>query len=126
MLPHEQERSSIAPNRERWKARQHRIDPRRPVFLHRTWIKRNKTRVRGCCRGKPLKVKVPYGHWKTLTFLAGLRCDRIDAPWVLDGPINGASFEAWIETQLVLSLKLGDIVILHNLSSHKNVRAKER
>ena len=70
-------------------------------------------------RGRRLKAKVPYGHWRTMTFLAALRCDRIDAPCVLDQPVNGQSFLAWIEQFLVPTLSPGDIVVMDNLSSHK-------
>ncbi len=78
------------------------------------------TRLRGWApRGHKLVDKVPHGHWRTLTFLAALRCDRIDAPLVLDGPINGESFTAWIEQFLVPTLSPGDIVIMDNLGSHK-------
>jgi transposase len=73
----------------------------------------------------PLYAKVPHGNWQTLTFLAGLRLDRIEAPWVLDGPINRDSFEAWVETQLIALLKPGDIVVLDNLSSHKSQKARK-
>jgi transposase len=77
-------------------------------------------------RGKRLKAKAPYGHWKTMTFLAGH--DRIDAPWVVDGPINGELFRLYVEKVLVPMLKRGDIVILDNLGSHKSkaVRAAIR
>jgi DDE superfamily endonuclease len=79
-------------------------------------------------RGKRLKAKAPYGHWKTMTFLAALRHDRIDAPWVVDGPINGELFRLYVEKVLVPMLKRGDIVILDNLGSHKSkaVRAAIR
>jgi transposase len=78
------------------------------------------TRTHGRCRkGERLCAKVPHGHWKTLTFLAALRHDRIDAPAVLDGPVNGDSFLAWVEQFLVPTLQPGDIVILDNLGSHK-------
>lgn len=70
-------------------------------------------------RGRRLDAKVPYGHWRTMTFLAALRCDRIDAPCVLDQPINGQSFAAYVEQFLVPTLKPGDVVIMDNLSSHK-------
>lgn len=78
------------------------------------------TRTRGwSLRGTPLLAHVPHGHWKTLTFLAGLRHDRIVAPCVIDGPINGLSFTAWISQSLVPTLSAGDIVIADNLGSHK-------
>jgi len=78
------------------------------------------TRVRGWSpRGQPLLAKVPHGHWRTLTFLAALRSDRIDAPLVLDGPINGERFLAYVEQFLAPTLSPGDIVIMDNLGSHK-------
>ena len=84
------------------------------------------TRTRGWCpRGQPYLAKVPHGHWKTLTFLAGLRHDRIVAPLVLDGPINGASFTAWVQQSLVPTLNPGDVVVLDNLGSHKNAEARK-
>ena len=70
-------------------------------------------------RGQRLPGQVPYGHWKTMTFLAALRCDRIDAPWLLDGPINGESFRVYVEHVLVPALAQGDIVVMDNLGSHK-------
>jgi transposase len=69
--------------------------------------------------GQRLNAKAPYGHWKTMTFLAALRCDRIDAPCVLDQPINGDSFLNYVEQCLVPTLSAGDVVIMDNLSSHK-------
>ena len=84
------------------------------------------TRTHGWCqRGQPYLDKVPHGHWKTLTFLAGLRHDGIVAPLVLDGPINGASFTAWVEQALVPTLAPKDVVILDNLGSHKGDAARK-
>jgi transposase len=70
-------------------------------------------------RGQRLKAKVPHGHWKTSTFLAALRHDRVEAPWLIDGPINGECFLLYVENVLVPTLKPGDIVIMDNLGSHK-------
>jgi len=70
-------------------------------------------------RGMRLTAKVPHGHWKTTTFLAALRHHRIDAPWLLDGPIDGASFQTYVEQVLLPTLKAGDIVVMDNLGSHK-------
>jgi transposase len=90
------------------------------VFIDETWAKTNMTRLYGWApRGKRLVDKVPHGHWKTATFLAALRNDRIDAPCLFDGPINGERFLAYVEQFLVPTLKPGDIVILDNLGSHK-------
>lgn len=78
------------------------------------------TRLHGrCARGKRLVAKAPFGKWRTLTFLAALRSDRLEAPCVIDGPINGRSFLAYVEQILVPTLTPGDIVIMDNLGSHK-------
>ena len=76
-------------------------------------------------RGQRLEARVPYGHWKTLTFIAALRHDRIDAPWVIDGPINGDIFTAYVQKVLVPTLAKGEIVILDNLGSHKGKAARQ-
>jgi transposase len=70
-------------------------------------------------RGRKLIAKTPHGKWRTLTFLAALRCDRIAAPCVIDGPINGECFAAYVEQVLVPILAQGDVVIMDNLGSHK-------
>ncbi len=99
---------------------QHRFDPERLVFIDETWAKTNMTRTHGwSMRGRPLNAKAPFGRWRTMTFIAALRHDRIDAPFVLDGPINGEYFTAYVEHLLVPSLEPGDIVIMDNLGSHK-------
>lgn len=76
-------------------------------------------------RGMRLTAKVPHGHWKTTTFLAALRQDRIDAPWVLDGPIYGETFRTYVEKVLVPTLGPGDIVIMDNLGSHKGKAVRQ-
>lgn len=78
------------------------------------------TRLHGRChRGRRLVAKVPHGRWHTLTFLAALRWDRIEAPCVMDGPINAQSFLAYVEQMLVPTLRPGDFVVMDNLGSHK-------
>jgi hypothetical protein len=115
----------VARKRERWKRHQARLDPRRLVFIDETWAKTNMTRTHGrCARGQRLVDRVPHGHWKTMTFLAALRCDRIDAPFVLDGPINGEWFLAYVQQLLVPTLAPGDVVIMDNLASHKGKAAR--
>ena len=90
------------------------------MFIDETWAKTNMAPIRGWSpRGQRLQAQVPHGHWKTLTLIAALRCDRIDAPCVFDGPINGGSFAAYVEQVLVPTLGPGDIVIMDNLGSHK-------
>jgi putative transposase len=116
----ERERADIARRRGQWRSHQGRIDPARLVFIDETWAKTNMTRTHGWApRGERLVAKIPHGHWNTATFLAALRHDRIDAPCLFDGPINGELFLAYVEQVLLPTLKSGDIVILDNLGSHK-------
>ena len=83
-------------------------------------VKTNMVRTHGWGRkGQRVRGNAPFGHWRTMTFLAALRCDRIDAPYVLDGPINGVTFTAWVEQCLVPTLRKGDVVVMDNLGSHK-------
>lgn len=115
----------MARRRIRWKKYQGRIDAKRLVFIDETWAKTNMTRTRGWHRrGAPLVAKVPHGHWRTMTFLAALRHDRITAPLVLDGPINGEAFVAYIEQILVPTLTPGDVVVMDNLGSHKSSKVR--
>ena len=124
-MPAEQSRHDIAFKRARWKAHQDKLDPKRLFFIDETWIKTNMAPLRGWgLRGQRLDARVPNGHWRTLTFIAALRHDRIDAPWVIDGPINGELFATYVEQVLVPTLAAGDIVILDNLGSHKGHRAR--
>jgi len=76
-------------------------------------------------RGERLKAAVPHGHWKTMTFLAALRCDRVEAPWLLDGPIDGESFRLYVERVLVPTLRPGDVVVMDNLGSHKSAAVRQ-
>ncbi|MFB0876050.1 MULTISPECIES: IS630 family transposase [unclassified Sphingobium] len=120
VLPAEQLRPAVARRREQWKKYQGRLDPARLVFIDETWAKTNMAPLRGWAPvGQRLHAKVPYGHWRTMTFLAALRCDRIDAPCVLDQPVNAQSFTDYVEQCLVPTLSPGDVVIMDNLSSHK-------
>lgn len=100
---------------------QSRLDPDRLVFIDETWIKTNMAPLRGWGpRGQRLRGFVPQGHWRTMTFLAALRRDRLTAPCVFDGPINGQCFRAYVCQQLVPTLRPGDIVVMDNLGSHKS------
>src|SRR5207245_4435906 len=115
----EQDRPDIARRRAWWKRHQLKIDPARLVFIDETWAKTNMARTHGWWRrGSPLRAQVPHGHWRTMTFLAALRHDRIAAPCVIDGPINGESFRAYVEQVLVPTLQPGDIVVMVNLGSN--------
>ena len=120
MFASEQDRPDIARRRHWWKRYQGRIDPARLVFIDETWAKTNMTRAHGWHRrGLPLYAKVPHGRWRTMTLIAALRHDRIAAPCVIDGPIDGQTFHAYVEQVLVPTLKPGDIVVMDNLGSHK-------
>ena len=99
------------------------------MFIDETWTKTNMAPLRGWApKGKRLLGRAPYGHWNTMTFLAALRHDRIDAPFLLDGPINKVSFIAYIEQVLGPTLRPGDLVVADNLGCHRSreVRAALR
>lgn len=109
-----------------WKANQGLLDPSHLVFIDETGTSTNMTRLRGRCRrGQRLIGKVPHGHWKITTFVAGLRCDAITAPFVIDKPMNSAIFRTYLERCLVPTLEPGDIVVMDNLSSHKSEEVRE-
>ncbi|MET4702510.1 transposase [Constrictibacter sp. MBR-5] len=83
-------------------------------------------RLRGRApKGERLRAGVPHGHWRTTTFVAGLRLSGIDAPMLIDGAIDGESFLAYVRQVLVPTLRAGDVVIMDNLGSHKNVAVRE-
>jgi transposase len=120
LVASERDRPDVARRRAQWLKFRPRVDPSRLVFIDETWTKTNMAPLRGWApRGQRLPVKAPFGHWNTMTFLAALRRDRVDAPWLLDGPINGERFQIYVERLLVPTLASGDVVIMDNLSSHK-------
>jgi transposase len=102
------------------------MNPTRLVFLDETWATTNMARRYGRApRGERVIASVPHGHWKTSTFVAGLRNDAITAPLVIDGAMNGEIFRAYIEQFLAPTLEHGDIVIMDNLPSHKVAGVRE-
>lgn len=112
--------------RRRWRQEQHSMERGRLIFLDETGVNTSMTRRYGrSARGTRCLASVPHGHWHTNTFLAGLRHDGVQAPWLLDGPLNGEAFLAYIQHVLGPTLQLGDIVIADNLSSHKVAGVKE-
>jgi transposase len=116
----EQHRADVARARRRWIREQGLLDPARLVFIDETATSTNMVRLRGrCARGMRLVGYAPHGHWKTITFVAGLRHDRMVAPFVLDGPMNGPTFVEYVKQCLVPTLRRRDIVIMDNLPSHK-------
>ena len=129
LLASEQLRPDVAERRRNW------IEVRQPemanmlerlVFIDETSLKTNLVKTTGWAPvGARLVDHAPFGHWHTQTFIAGLGHDGLIAPWVLDGAMNRASFDAYVEYQLAPALKPGQIVIADNLSSHKSTRAQE-
>ncbi len=116
----ERDRPDVAEARQKWKAEQPSLDVTRLVFIDETGTNTKMVRARGrCARGRRLIGKAPFGHWKTTTFVAGLRCNEISAPCVLDGAMDGQGFLTYVETMLVPSLSQGDIVVMDNLPAHK-------
>ncbi len=112
--------------RERWRRYQGKIDPRRLIFIDETWVKTNMAPLRGWGpKGERLPGAAPFGHWNTSTFIAALRHDRVEAPWVFDGPVNGDIFRTYVERVLVPTLARGDVVVMDNLGSHKGQAARQ-
>ena len=93
--------------------------PHRLVFIDETSTSTKMTRLRGRAPiGERLPGAVPFGHWFTQTFIAGLRCNGLTAPWLIEGAMDRVAFDLYIETQLAPTLQPGDVVILDNLKVH--------
>ncbi len=123
MYASEQDRPDVAERRQAWRCAQTSLGGRL-IFLDETWTTTAMTRRYAWADvGTRALGHAPHGHWKTTTFLAGLTCEGLIAPFVLDGPINAECFFAYVEQILVPALREGDTVILDNLSSHKNEAA---
>ena len=124
----EHDRPDVKQTREEWtgvRQPKMRLEPHRLVFLDETGTTTKMTRLRGrCLKGQRLLSKAPFGHWKTQTFIAGLRCDALTAPFVIDAPMDRRIFETYVETQLAPTLQPGDVVILDNLPAHKSALAE--
>jgi transposase len=110
----------VARARRRWIRKQGLFDSARLVFIDETSTSTNMVRLRGRCRrGERLISRVPQGHWKTITFVAGLRRGKMVAPFAVDGPMTRADFLTYLEHCLRPALMRGDIVIIDNLPAHK-------
>ena len=110
----------MAEARERWKASQASFDPKRLVFIDETGTNTKMVRAYGRSpKGRRLIGRQPFGHWKTTTFTAALRCDGITAPFVLDGAVNRDTFLVYVGQVLGPTLTEGDIVVMDNLPAHK-------
>ncbi len=125
----ERARAAVRERRDEWIDRRQpamRLQPARLVFIDETAVTTKMTRLRGRSRrGQRLIADAPFGHWRTQTFIAGLRCGSLTAPWVLDGAMDRTAFDIYVETQLAPTLEPGDVVILDNLAVHKSRRAAE-
>src|ERR1700694_1167043 len=116
----EQDRPDVAAARRALRKQQQTLDPKKLVFIDETAATTKMTRLYGRApQGKRLVDKLPHGHWKTTTFICGLRYDGVTAPFVLDGPMDGPHFLAYVEQILAPTLKKGQIVFLDNVSTHK-------
>ena len=116
----EQDREDVKAAREAWRGKQPSLDRAKLVFIDETGTRTNMTRLRGRApKGQRLIGKTPHGHWKLTTFIAALRHDRITAPMVIDGPMNGEMFLAYVLAFLLPTLSKGDIVVMDNLPVHK-------
>lgn len=122
----EQDRPDVALRRKLWHYWQAHLHPHQLVFIDETGANTKMTRTCGrAFRGQRVVAKVPHGHWKTTTFVGALRATGITAPLVVDGPMNGDVFLAYVEQHLTPTLRPGDTVILDNLSSHKRAGVRE-
>jgi transposase len=128
LLASEQDRPDIKAAREEWTTTRQprmRLEPHRLVFLDETGTTTKMTRLRGRCpKGQRLRCKAPFGHWMTQTFVAGLRCDKLTAPFVVNAPMNRRIFETYVEKELAPTLDKGDVVIMDNLAAHKSKAAE--
>jgi transposase len=122
----EQDRSDVVEARAAWVQQQANLDPDHLVFIDETGASTNMARLRGRApRGERLVGKIPHGHWKTTTFVAGLRLGALTAPGVIDGPMDGVTFNAYVDQILVPTLKPGDIVVMDNLPAHKGESVRQ-
>jgi transposase len=122
----EQDRPDVVAARTVWADNQPKFDPNRLVFIDETGTSTKMARRHGRApRGERLVGKIPHGHWKTTTFVAALRSTALTAPCVIDGPMNGNAFLAYVEQVLAPTLKPGDVVVLDNLAAHKMPGVRE-
>ena len=122
----EQDRPDILKRRRAWFDGQLDLDPAKLVFIDETGLSTKMARLRGRAPyGERCRAGVPHGHWKTTTFTAGLRLEGLTAPMLLDGPMNGDAFLAYVVQVLVPTLVPGDLVIMNNLPAHKVTGVKE-
>ena len=106
--------------RENWFDGQDDLDPERLIFIDESGLSTKMARLRGWApKGERCRAAIPHGHWKTITFVGGFTLAGFVAPMLLDGPMDGESFLAWVEQMLAPVLRPGDIVVMDNLAAHK-------
>jgi len=116
----EQERPDVAARRQAWFDAQPDLDPEDLVFIDETAVSTKMARLRGRApRGQRCRAPIPHGHWKTITLVVALRLCGLTAPMMIDGPMNGPAFLAYVEQVLVPTLRPGQIVVMDNLPAHK-------
>lgn len=126
LVASERSRPDVARHRKRWVKFRPGIDPARLVFIDETWTKTNMATLFGWApRGHRPPGPAPFGHWNTMTFIAALRQDGVEAPWLIKGPINGERFRIYVEQVLIPTLKPRDIVVMDNLGSHRSKAVRE-
>ena len=122
-------RPEIARARDLWIKRRKRYFNKslaRLIFIDETSTNTKLTKRTGWSpRGRRYRTHAPFGSWKSQTFIAGLRCHGLTAPWIVNAPMNSRIFETWVETQLAPTLSRGDVVILDNVAFHKSSKAEE-
>jgi len=122
----EQDRPDVAARRKLWRAAQPFIDPESLVFLDETGVNTKMARLYGWASvGDRCRDAVPFRHWKTMTFIAGLRLGGMTAPWVLEGAMDGDAFRVYVRDVLAPTLKRGDVVVFDNLPAHKVAGIRE-
>ena len=125
----EREREDVRKRRREWidlRQPRMRLQPARLVFLDETAVTTAMTRLRGRSpSGERLIGSAPFGKWRTQTFITGLRCNALTAPWIIEGPMDRTAFDIYIQTQLATTLRPGDVVILDNLSVHNSLKAQK-
>lgn len=115
----------MAAARQAWRELAPRLDPDKLVFIDETGASTKMTRLSGRAkRGQRCRAAIPHGHWLTTTFTAALRCNALTAPMILDGPMNGAAFRAYVEKVLAPTLNPGDVIVMDNLPAHKGAAVR--
>ena len=125
----EQLRPAVAAQRDLWINRRSRFFNKaisRLVFIDETSTNTKLTKRTGWAPfGERYRTHAPFGTWQSQTFIAGLRCHGLTAPWIINAPMNGKLFEVYVETQLAPTLEVGDVVILDNVAFHKSKKAEQ-